>query len=195
MSKPIVAVDIDNVLAAHAGALIGVYNKLYDTSYQADDYDEKWSWIDSDDKVRAFRKEILSSGVHRSMDVVPGSSESAKRLHEQFSLVIVTARWPEVSDITNAWVQKNFSGLFQDVHLTEVFTGQANGTKKSKADICNEIGAKYLIDDNIGHCKIAGEAGIQCVLFGDYGWNQAETLPANTVRCREWQEVARYFGV
>ncbi|MFZ1483472.1 MAG: hypothetical protein WAS36_00445 [Candidatus Saccharimonadales bacterium] len=195
MSKPIIAIDIDNVLAAHAGALMDVYNKLYDTSYKANDYDEKWAWINDDEKVQAFRKEILSSGVHRSMNVVPGASESAKRLLEKFDLVIITARWPEVSDITDTWVQKNFSGVFKDIHLTEVFMGQANGTKKSKADICHEIGAKYLIDDNYGHCKIAGEAGIHCVLFGDYAWNQTETLPANTVRCKDWQGVERYFGV
>lgn len=44
-----------------------------------------------------------------------------------------------------------------------------------------------------GKPKIAVDLddGIRTLLFGDYPWNQAETLPPNVVRVTNWDEVCR----
>ena len=63
----------------------------------------------------------------------------------------------------------------------------------TKAEICAEIGADYLVDDQPKHCLAAAKAGIKTILFGDYKWNRDTKLMPNMVRAKNWQEVLEYF--
>lgn len=66
--------------------------------------------------------------------------------------------------------------------------------KATKAAICTSIGASYLIDDNLEHCALAAESGLDCLLFGEYGWNKAEILPKGVTRVKDWHAVLEYFN-
>ncbi len=191
MSKPIIAVDIDNVLARHADALMDLYNDTYGTSFSAYDYDEQWSWMDDKARMDDFHPKFIASGLHGRMEPLVGSQEAIRILHQKYDLVIITARWKEVVELTLDWVNKNFPGMFIGVHFAQIW--QENGNMVSKAEIGKQLGAAYLIDDNLSHCLLAAEAGISSVLFGDYGWNKKETLPKLVVRAESWQAVQEYF--
>jgi hypothetical protein len=64
--------------------------------------------------------------------------------------------------------------------------------KHTKAELCREIGAEYLIDDQIKHCAGAARAGLKAVLFGR---SPGAALPAGVTRAAHWDEVAEYFHV
>ncbi|MGH7234327.1 MAG: hypothetical protein ACREF7_02680, partial [Candidatus Saccharimonadales bacterium] len=66
---------------------------------------------------------------------------------------------------------------------------------KSKAEVCQELGAIALIDDSLGHTKECAEVGIEGILFGDYYWNQVDVLPPGVTRCVDWQAVNQHFNI
>jgi hypothetical protein len=47
-----------------------------------------------------------------------------------------------------------------------------------------------LIDDSIDYARGMAEAGIPCLLFGEYGWNRGETDPLIR-RVADWDAVKR----
>lgn len=58
------------------------------------------------------------------------------------------------------------------------------GTKRSKTDMCKEIGAKLLIDDSLKYARGCAHDGIKVLLFdhkGDYSWNK----PSNYERAQQ----------
>jgi len=42
-------------------------------------------------------------------------------------------------------------------------------------------------------CTLAHEAGVQALLFGEYGWNMTQAIPESVVRVKDWQAVKEYF--
>ncbi|HEY1835463.1 MAG TPA: hypothetical protein VGG13_01430, partial [Candidatus Saccharimonadales bacterium] len=64
---------------------------------------------------------------------------------------------------------------------------------KVAKEIAQEIGAKYLIDDNAEYCVLSQDIGVQALLFGDYGWNRKEKLVKGVTRVKEWAAVLQYF--
>jgi hypothetical protein len=64
---------------------------------------------------------------------------------------------------------------------------------RSKAEVCQEIGAFALIDDSIGHVTGCAEIGRRGILFGNYPWNQAEILHEDIIRCPDWRIVLDHF--
>jgi len=48
------------------------------------------------------------------------------------------------------------------------------------------------IDDQLKHCEAVTEAGKQALLFGDYGWGQADALHPNIIRVKNWAEIEAY---
>lgn len=85
-------------------------------------------------------------------------------------------------------IRKQFSDVFQSV----VFTSMRDG-KRSKVDVCRELCVSILIEDHLGHALPVAKAGIEVLLFGDYSWNQADSLPVNVHRVKDWAAVLQYF--
>ena len=65
----------------------------------------------------------------------------------------------------------------------------------TKAEVCKEIGAVALIDDSLKHLLQCSEVGIEGILFGDYPWNQTDSLPENITRCTNWLEVLEHLNI
>lgn len=139
------------------------------------------------DAVRRFAN-LRYGHQHTSEDyLVP---EALAWLKRYFDLIIVTAREAEFASATHAWLERHFPDIFHDVAFVTTWTGSV---KDSKADICRELRAEYLIDDNIQHLQLASEAGIKGLLFGDYGWSKNKELPPRTVRVADWKAVKEFF--
>ena len=84
--------------------------------------------------------------------------------------------------------------MFSEVYYAGIWDTHAKDAHLAmKAEICREIGADYLIDDQTKHCFAAAEAGIPAILYRDYPWNRNGQLPTGVTRCRTWQDVEQYF--
>lgn len=192
--KPVIAVDIDDVLMPHFEDLAHWYNTEYGTRLTlADNYSDDNAVWGTDTEEEAIRRVQRFYGTKEFLQSKPAEEAEAvlRHLSERYELVIVTARDTILEEATHEWLQRHFRELFRKVHFTAHYA--LDGTRKSKADLCKEINASYLIDDTPHHALPAAKAGVKVLLFGDYPWNQIAELPAGVVRCKDWQAVQEYF--
>lgn len=165
MAKKTIAVDIDGVLAANAPS---PFNGIYDSEEVA--------------KLKC---------IHDSRRILD-------KLKDSYDLVVVTSRLeePEIVSRTTDWLTDYYQGVFKDIYYTASVINEleVDDVHLSKAELCKNIKASYLIDDQVRHCFPAAESGIPSLLFGDYLWNKADVLPEGVVRVSDWQAVEDYFN-
>ena len=118
------------------------------------------------------------------------------RLKDKYKLIIVTSRRQSIKKETNTWVERNFKGIFDNIHHAGIWDDlPKDAYRQTKADILKKLGANYLIDDQPKHCIAAAKIGIRSLLYGEYPWNIKVELPKDVVRVKNWSEVAGYFDV
>lgn len=194
--KPIVAVDIDDVLAANAKAFVDYTNKKWGTSLTIDDYDEHWAKVWKTDLVETVRRadEMHDVGHFGRHEHSTEAKPVLEKLSEKYDLMVVTARRKSIEAETLAWLDKNYKDVFKNVHFAGIWDTITDGSiHMTKADVLKDVGASYLIDDQLKHCLAANKTGVKTILFGDYSWNQSDNLPKSIVRCHSWTDVLEYF--
>jgi 5'(3')-deoxyribonucleotidase len=194
MSKPIIAIDMDEVLVPHFEGLIHYHNDKYGTKIKFEEikhhhFEEYWgiSWEES---LRRGWQYIIDN--HEKAEPLLGAVDALRKLQKKYRLIVVTLRSESaVSEVTNHWLDKFFKGVVEEILFME--EDEQHYKLKTKAEICNELGANWLIDDSLTQILATAEAGVKGILFGDYAWNQAEKLPQNVTRVKGWPEVLEYF--
>jgi uncharacterized HAD superfamily protein len=198
MIKKVIAIDIDDVLSASAEGFAAFSNKRWNANVTADDYDEDWSkfWKVPLEVALTRREEAHASGTFSTYAVIEKATEALNQLKERFELIVVTSRQKRLKPETDAWLAKHFPDIFSTVHYAGIWdTDDVKAAiKKHKAELCRELGADYLIDDQLKHCLGAAECGMQALLFGNYKWNRSSELPKNITEVYSWDDVLRYFN-
>lgn len=195
-NKPIIAVDVDDVIVSEAEFVIEYSNKHWGHSLSIDDYRENWSemWQAGHEEVERRADILHAPGVVQHYRILDDAQDALKRLSNNYKMVILTSRRRIVRDETLAWLADNFEEIFEEVHFTGFWDIPGRGGHSlTKADLSKQIGANYLIDDQPKHCFAAAEAGIRALLFGDYAASRQLELPDSVVRCKDWQTVLEYF--
>lgn len=191
-----IAVDIDDVLALSAEGFVIYSNELYGTDLRPEDYDEHWAkvWKVSNEEA-ATRSECFSkSGAVKTFRPIADGEAVLRELSREYNLVIVTSRRLVTQSDTLQWINYHYPQLFTDIHYAGMWDNPTDSSiHATKREVCEQIGADYLIDDQLKHCQAVAEAGMQAVLFGNYTWNQSNILFSGVVRCADWQEVKSYF--
>src|SRR5579872_2931745 len=146
MKKEMIAVDVDDVLATHVETFIAHSNTTYGTSLNFDDYSERWGamWGVDSQEVERRALEFQTSETILNFDTKPDAKKALHILRERYDLSIVTARRKHLIDTTYQWVEKHFPNIFEEVHFVPIWEPNS---KVTKADICKQIKANYLIDD------------------------------------------------
>lgn len=197
MKKQVIAVDLDDVLAAGAQGFIDFTNKRWGTNLTVNDFSERWGdiWgVELEEEIE--RAEVVyEARVIREFNALYKAKPVLTRLAGEYKLVIMTSRVQRMQQDTFDWLDKHYEGIFEEIHFSGFYDKITKHSHNyTKAELCREIGADYLIDDQLKHCFGAAEAGIKTLLFGDYKWNQAAKLPAGVVRVKDWTEVEEYFN-
>ncbi|MDZ7744349.1 MAG: hypothetical protein U5K77_01140 [Candidatus Saccharibacteria bacterium] len=199
--REIIAVDADEVLCSEVDAIIAFskerigLNLTYDDFKKPGDY---WGyyerlWGDTGEDPYTLFKEFLTSSHKANQSILREDVAILEKLKSRYQLEIVTSRTAEFVDITNQMLGKYAADIFADVHFVSLWSD--SDRKVTKAHICKEIGAGYLIDDSPEHCNLAAEVGVKALLFGDWGWSRGKELHPGVERVADWKEVAEYFGV
>ncbi|KAL0950732.1 hypothetical protein HGRIS_007507 [Hohenbuehelia grisea] len=124
--------------------------------------------------------------IHRAPPV-PGAREGVEALKKLgYRLIVVTARTQDEHDESWKWLNRHFPGSFDSIVCTNQFKdahkeGHEVVTKLSKGQVCNDLGAKLLIDDsaeNATQCSTYTPP-VRVLLFGDYSWNQRVCGPGD----------------
>ncbi len=198
-NKPIIAVDIDDVISNQNENIRLFINRRYGHDHTPEDYLKVdapywhyWAHVWEVTKEEHDRRVDEYNGSEElvKQPVAPGAIEALKKLKQDYELVIITSRKGVYLDQTHQWLDKHFKSVFSGIHFSRLKEGAPELTK---ASICKDIGASYLIDDNPGHCNLAAETGVQALLFGFYGWNKNAELHPGVKRVRDWPQVLEYF--
>lgn len=198
MTRQLIAVDIDDVVADSTEALRLSVNKRYGANLQPEDYvlpddGNYWGYYE-----RVWARHGLHMAnydeLHEDMAIdqshitlVPGVEQALKQLSRAFDVILVTSRDQSWEKATVAWLDDHLAGLYHDVH----FAGRANHHAQTKGKLCRRLGVSVLIDDNPEHCRSAIEHGVDAILFGSFGWHNRKRLGLTV--CKDWAEVLRYF--
>jgi 5'(3')-deoxyribonucleotidase len=198
MSKQIIAVDVDDVLAISTAAWVTYSNKKWGTRLTVEDYTEDWAkmWGLNQPQVLKRADQMSQDKLTTTFDKFQDAETILKNLSKHYKLVITTSRGEILRKDTLEWINMHFEGVFEEVHHTGFYDGQHKDPfDLTKAELCKSIGANYLIDDHPKHCFAAAEAGVHSLLFGDYPWNRSiRKLPAGVTRVPNWQEVEEFFN-
>lgn len=199
MKKQIVAIDIDDVVAQATEALRLDVNTRFNIEISQEAYREPhdyWGYYESvwqkheavkDMSYDSYYIELRESQSH--IPLLPGAEFAIMKLAKKYKIVFITARDETLKTATIEWLTQNLPQLEYDIYFTNHLVEE---NRLTKGEVCKQVGAQYLLDDNIDHCRSALENDVQAVLFGDYGWHRslkADELP----RCKDWQAVLEYF--
>ncbi len=169
MGKPIIAIDIDDVIAANAKGFVEYSNRCYGTKLTVEDYDDRWAlvWQVEHDEAERRAVEYHASGHIGTYDYIDGAYAVLKKLSESFKLIVITARRNTVSQLTHDWIDKYYPSIFEDIIFAGFFdTATPESLKMTKAELAKKHLADYLVDDQLKHCLAASEIGITALLFG-----------------------------
>jgi 5'(3')-deoxyribonucleotidase len=196
VAKKVIGIDLDDVISYSALGYVSFSNERWGTKLTADDYTEHWDlmWNVGIKEVARRSDEIHRSGRIAKFDYIQESLPVLKKLKLKYKLVILTSRRRMIHDETIAWLDRYFKDVFDDIHYSGIYDELKPGSLKlTKGELSRQIGADYLIDDQIKHVFAAAEVGIKGILFGPYRWNRSEELPPLVTRCETWTEVEEYF--
>lgn len=195
--KQLIAVDVDEVLCDGIQDFIDYSNDQFGTKLTIADYDEHWSrmWqIDQTETQRRAHQWHVSGKIGRHANV-PDAADILRHLAKDYNLVVTTSRREILRDQTLDWLTEHFDGVFKDVHFAGFYDSNIDDRAfaMTKAGLYREIGADYAIDDQLKHCLAADDQGMSAILFGEYPWNQTDTLRVGITRCKNWSAVGAYF--
>jgi 5'(3')-deoxyribonucleotidase len=202
MGQKTIAVDVDDVLSLTAEAFIAHTNKLFGHQLTVADYQDDWGKMWGVPLDQAMRRAAQVSKEHHYLKeclAIEHALPVLQRLKKDYRLVVVTARRLVTKQTTEDWLAKQYPDVFSDIIYAGIWDSTDNITERvhrSKANICQELGADYLIDDQLKHCIGAADCGITSLLFGGYPWAQTTNeLPNNLIKVDNWKQVEEYFYV
>jgi len=199
MSKPTIAVDIDDVIAENAASFVAYSNKRWGTNLTIDEYSDHFAQVWKTDLEETVRraKEYVSPEVFAQHRHKPEAREVLLELKKNYRLIILTSRLSAVKDATIEWVDRYYGQIFDEILFAGFYDNKKQHMEnfdKTKGKLLAKHGADYFIDDQLKHCLSAAEEGIETIVFGDYAWNrEPQELPKHVTRCKDWAAVKAYF--
>lgn len=198
MTKPIIALDIDDVIASSTEALREQVNRRYKQSLKIEDYTsleaDYWGYYErvweahglQGIKYNDLQSDMMIDQSH--VPLLPGASFAIAQISSKYHIALVTARDRTWENATLDWLKLHFGDVFVGVH----FAGNKYDGDITKGELCKDVGASLLIDDNIDHCKSALDAGLETILFGNYGWHKGRDKEG-IVHCQDWPAVLEFL--
>lgn len=196
--KQTIAIDIDDVISDTTEAMRIWGNKVTGVELTPEQYkvpgNDYWGYYERiwaqhgvDDRLKYddFEAELIADQTQ--VPLVASASLVVEELQKRFHVILLTSRNPALEAGTREWLKDNLNG---DIKLYFAKNGRIN-EGRSKGELCKELGAFLLIDDNVEHCQSAVDNGVKAILFGEYGWQNAAVEGA--VSCRDWPAVLEYF--
>ena len=195
VNKPIIAVDIDDVLVPHVQDLLRWHNREYGTQMTLNQYRSKdpkdWGAKTIEEAIQRVQKFFVTPDFLEAKPIAE-ATKVLKKLSDSYDLIVITARDNIIEDATYRWLDLHFPALFKEIHFTARLNLEGGGGAKST--IALAANAKYLIDDALENAMDVSSAGLKVLLFGDYPWNKADKAITNVVRVKDWREVLEYFN-
>lgn len=194
MVKPIIAIDIDEVLAPFVSGLIPWHNLRYGTDFRFQDFHTyEFHKVWGGDRELAISKCTDHFENRGTVQPLPDALRVLTRLKQDYVLMIITSRNLTHKSITENWINSHFPDIFQEILLCNHWDKDSSGPIIKKSAACLLHGAQYLIDDMPYYVAEAASAGIHGLLFGDYPWNRQTLTHSQIHRVSNWLDVENFF--
>ncbi len=195
MKRLVIAIDCDDVLVPTGPTQIAFYNNKYKARVTEKEFYESATediWGTDDDQIAIDR--VAEHTLSDEFANTPPSSEAVAAIHrlaQLHDLHIVTGRPATIEHATERLIDRYFKGCFKTVKHTNYYTySWDKAEKRSKAEVCQELGADIFIDDYIGHIRDVAKTGAcEVMLFGEYGWSNIAEGENSIRRYPDWDSV------
>merc|ERR1719229_12027 len=199
--KPIVAVDLDEVLGKFVPRLIEWHNRVYKKPFLKLEMFKTYRFVDtwggtneeSDRKVQEFQQ----SEEFLKMPTIPDAFSTLNELKDEFDFYVVTSRQANLEKVTEEWVNRHFPGIFEGVLLGNHWGPTASkATSISKPEMCRRIGACAIIDDAckyVTQCSESLPLVIQLNWRGENPWCLQQPIPKTVKIAYQWDHVKEYL--
>lgn len=154
----VVAVDVDEVLAPYTPQCVAWWNEHFGVDrgetleFPNVDGFENYEFFPGMCKDRPAAIDMIyqyhTSPYFLDMQPLPGSVEALLQLQSTgcFEFHVVTSRQNDIAAVTWQWLSRHFPGVFESMLMGNSWG--KSGSKRTKAEMCQEVGASVLIDDN-----------------------------------------------
>lgn len=189
-NKKIIGVDLDDVLLDFNANLCKFYNKKFNTSLKRENiisFELAEIWGCTVEEARKIVADFYKSDQHKGALPIKEAPSVIKKLSKNRELYIISARPEYLRKETTEWLNKHYGSVFNGVHLISQYHNNGDTTKKTKAEVCDELGVEIFIDDSLDNANsIANDK--RTVLLLDTPWNQGK-LNKNIKRVYSWKEI------
>jgi 5'(3')-deoxyribonucleotidase len=194
MSKPVIAVDVDEVLSPFVNGLVPWHNAKYGTNLQFEDFHSyQFNKVWGGDLNEAISKCAFYFENREPVSPLNDAVDVLQKLQKSFELIVVTSRMLQHKSQTESWIDEHFPNIFSAVLICNHWN-KDGGPAIKKSTACLNYGARYLIDDIPHYVEDAVSEGVSGLLFGNYPWNRSVTQHPNINRVANWQAVANFFA-
>jgi uncharacterized HAD superfamily protein len=168
-------VDIDNVISLTDPAIRKTVRDVFGVDLTQDQivyYDYSRCGISLEQREKAL--EIFRDVTCSELETVPGAVEALRLLEDEYRIVLVTSRHPDIVEKTRDWLR------LKDIPHDELIFNDSKHLTGHDFD--------YFIEDNAEMALSLAESGTLTLLF-DYPWNRSIAEHPNIVRVQGWEEI------
>ena len=188
----VIGVDFDDVLLSFNDGFLEFNRVNYGLDMKRSDlvsfdYSKTFPCTPEETVRRVF--EFYESEAHDNSEAIEGAVEAIQKLGEHNQLHLVTSRSSKVRPSVEKWLHKMFPNMITSMHFTDQFHGE-NTQKVTKADVCEQLGIEFFVEDALHHAQDIAESGRKVYLL-DTPWNQDENLHPNIKRVFSWDEIVK----
>ena len=186
-----IGVDLDDTLASCIEYFIDFYNHKYGTEFIIDDLKVYEFWETFGCSKESMMDDFAEFYAHPVLDKltpVEGSVQATERLKQEHDLYVITARPSYMGDKTKKWIESNYGTCFKDIICTDQVFEKDNARKKS--DVCNDLGAKLMIEDSVSHAHDCVSEDIDVFLM-DMPWNQSYKSDDRIIKVYSWDDIEK----
>lgn len=188
--KRAIGIDLDNVLLDFTATFLNYHNAVFNTNFRREDmfnYQLGEPLGCSEEEAEKRILDFYETDFHWNAFPVGGAPEAIKQLSKNNSLVVVTSKPQRLKEKTLVWISKHYGDVFSEIFFTNQFHG--DGAKKTKGEVCGELGVSVFIDDHIECAEDVAREGIKVLLLNE-PWNQKDLMPGIT-RVNSWEDILK----
>lgn len=192
--KRVIGLDFDDVLMDLHEALHPYCNPRYNANLSRDQlthYRLNEFWGCTVEELERRVVDFYHSEAHHNAKPVRGAPEAVRELSKNNSLVVITSRPQFIKEKTLEWLTRHYGDLFDQVYFTNLFAG--GGAKKTKAEVCRELGVDVFVDDHIDYARDVAQTGKKVLLY-NAPWNQSDELHPNITRVESWDHILSHLA-
>ncbi|MGD9276157.1 MAG: hypothetical protein PVJ67_03205 [Candidatus Pacearchaeota archaeon] len=181
-----IGIDIDDTVADFINSYLDFYKFRFGKEFNVEDIEDIYlrePFGHTCEDVIEILGEFHKTNYFKKMKLIEGVEEILNKLFFLHKIFFITSRRVSNEEITKEFLKKYFLNKPYEVY----FSGDIYSGRKTKDEICSEIGVDVLIEDNKFFSYNCAEKGIKVFLL-DKPWNQ-NCEHENITRVKNWNEI------